>query len=578
MSHPFEFRENTLESLIFDIVAVQNEYRLPDAFDPDDIVVDIGAHIGSFSYSVLQRGVKHVYAFEAERSNYERVVHNLRDFADRVTIANKAVWRSDIAVDYLSFLGSPDDGNTGGGGVMVPSTTVKVAAIAFDELIRQVTQDGKRRIRMLKIDCEGAEYPILLTATSLAQIDCICGEFHELGSDLHLNEIPEHARVAGYDQFSIQVLVDLLEREGFHVVFEPSADPYMGLFFARRNTAYGIPSQTDRPTLGLDARWSRSELQHKLGTVAYWDQQIEVAPGIITHGSEYPQAYLDTLNLPADLSGMRVLDVNALDGFLSFECERRGAAEVVAFNPYQSDGFELLHQLLDSKVQYKLGTIYNLVPSLFGTFDLILCVGLLHRLKHPSLALERLRAVCHGSLILEMQVQASPANLQHHNDLPLETRAVGSQAATLADQPNQIHGQATASWWSPNPSTLSNLLLSVGFAPQQQQLHQQSICVHAQAVEPPQLNTSSIRQQRILNTPESELPSEHERSLSLLFADLNREIAIRQNKLKAHNAAIEDVEARAQWLEAIANKAQQDLHAVEQGKLMRLLRRLKPST
>ena len=36
--------------------------------------------------------------------------------------------------------------------------------------------------------------------------------------------------------------------------------------------------------------------------------------------------------MPEDLTGMRVLDIGARDGFYTFEAERRGAREVVALD------------------------------------------------------------------------------------------------------------------------------------------------------------------------------------------------------------------------------------------------------
>jgi tRNA (mo5U34)-methyltransferase len=62
------------------------------------------------------------------------------------------------------------------------------------------------------------------------------------------------------------------------------------------------------------------------------------------------------LGLPEDLTGKSVLDVGAWDGFFSFECERRGAARVLAIDTYAwdvhgKDGFLLAHSVLRSKVE-----------------------------------------------------------------------------------------------------------------------------------------------------------------------------------------------------------------------------------
>ena len=43
--------------------------------------------------------------------------------------------------------------------------------------------------------------------------------------------------------------------------------------------------------------------------------------------------------MPEDLTGKRVLDIGAWNGCLSFECERRGAREVIALGPASSIPF-----------------------------------------------------------------------------------------------------------------------------------------------------------------------------------------------------------------------------------------------
>ena len=38
----WSFRSGTLDQLTFDSVVAHNEYRLPERFEPDDVVVDVG--------------------------------------------------------------------------------------------------------------------------------------------------------------------------------------------------------------------------------------------------------------------------------------------------------------------------------------------------------------------------------------------------------------------------------------------------------------------------------------------------------------------------------------------------------
>ena len=84
-----------------------------------------------------------------------------------------------------------------------------------------------------------------------------------------------------------------------------------------------------------------NEIKEMIDSVAIWHHRIELAPGIFTPSIQQTQDVLNAINLPNDLSGLRVLDLGARDGFFSFECEKRGAAEVIAvdYAPVELTGF-----------------------------------------------------------------------------------------------------------------------------------------------------------------------------------------------------------------------------------------------
>src|SRR5260370_20405420 len=219
------FRAGTHDQSIWLGMIIDNEYCLPASFAADDIVIDIGMHIGSFCYTALLRGCQHVYGFEAERENFSLAVHNLQRFGERVHLYHKAVWRSDRTGDTL-FHGGYGGDNTGGGSILYNTTGDKLDVIAFDEIIRDVTKEGQKRVRLLKIDCERSEFPILLTSRLLHLIDSIHGEYHNCS-------ISPVARVDGVSQFTIAELGQHLQKAGFTVKSLAKNDN-LGLFFATR--------------------------------------------------------------------------------------------------------------------------------------------------------------------------------------------------------------------------------------------------------------------------------------------------------------------------------------------------------
>jgi FkbM family methyltransferase len=253
-----EFRNGTLDQAIFNDVAGRNEYRLPERFAACDIVIDVGAHIGSFAQAVLARGCQNVTGIEADGANFEIAAEYLRPQLDsgRLQLVRGAAWRSDRNSDELrfdgyhpfpkSFTGMAGILNTGNGSVIWGSGE-PVAKVAFDEIVDRATNHGEHRVRLLKLDCEGAEWPILLTSQRLGLIDEICGEFHEIGGQfLEIGEDrPEKQPVfsfANVEKFTIDVLVDFLERAGFSVTWQRHRRPSgslegLGLFFATREAA-----------------------------------------------------------------------------------------------------------------------------------------------------------------------------------------------------------------------------------------------------------------------------------------------------------------------------------------------------
>ncbi|HYY55789.1 MAG TPA: FkbM family methyltransferase [Pyrinomonadaceae bacterium] len=261
MTEAWKFRSGTLDRAIFNGVVLYNEYELPSSFEPGDIVLDVGAHIGSFAHAAVARGCENVYAIEADRLNCEIAAENLRPYIKRgfVELVRGAVWRSDQNTDELyldgyqpfpaSYVGMEGIINTGSGSVMWGGRE-PVPKIAFDEIVDLVTNRGEKRVRLLKLDCEGAEWPILLTSRRLDLIDEICGEFHEIGGEFH--EISENrpsqapifrgegeANFEGEAKFTVEGLVSYLGDAGFAVRYRRHMRPTgamegLGLFFASR--------------------------------------------------------------------------------------------------------------------------------------------------------------------------------------------------------------------------------------------------------------------------------------------------------------------------------------------------------
>lgn len=196
-----------------------------------------------------------------------------------------------------------------------------------------------------------------------------------------------------------------------------------------------------------------------------WYHTQELAEGIVTPGMFDHRPIVSRFPLPADLSGLRCLDVGTMDGFWAFEMERRGATEVVALDledpdqldwpvlvkPKVSDKaldetkaarFELAASALGSKVKRVLGSVYDLGPGL-GPFEVVFCGDLLIHLKDPISALEAIRRVTGGRAIVSTPVIRNGRFTRK----PLV----------------RFDGVDFFQWWLPNMVALERWMIAAGF-------------------------------------------------------------------------------------------------------------------
>lgn len=141
-----------------------------------------------------------------------------------------------------------------------------------------------------------------------------------------------------------------------------------------------------------------------------WFQRWEIFRNVFTPGIRPIFDLCESIGLPKDLTGKRVLDIGAENGCLSFECERRNALEVVALDPgYPAlKGFNHLKRALGSKrTRHIRGTVYHLDPRELGFFDVVLFCGVLYHLRHPLLALDNIRRVARGEIYVETAVNCT---------------------------------------------------------------------------------------------------------------------------------------------------------------------------
>jgi tRNA (mo5U34)-methyltransferase len=202
-----------------------------------------------------------------------------------------------------------------------------------------------------------------------------------------------------------------------------------------------------------------------------WYHSIEIEPGLVTpgvHPLEELRQVLEHMRLPRSLEGLSVLDIGAWDGFFSFEAERRGAERVVAYDLTPEDywGFSTARELLGSKVVYVQGSVYELKKEVVGTFDLVLFAGVFYHLRYPLLALDRIRDICRGYMVLETHCLDNCVVLEDGQTTTLEQIDPRLTRIPLYRfyPANELNGDYS-NWFSPNRRAIESGLRTAGFEP-----------------------------------------------------------------------------------------------------------------
>ena len=169
-----------------------------------------------------------------------------------------------------------------------------------------------------------------------------------------------------------------------------------------------------------------AEIRARLATVKHWYHPVQLRPGLVTPGHNAAEHVLPLLDVPADCTGLRVLDLGTRDGYFAFEMERRGAdVTAIDYLPDTTTGFRVCADLLGSQVKFVHANIYDIGPDEFGTFDIVLFLGLIYHLPDPLEALHRVRSVSRGRLCLESHVIDNALMLADGSTVPMGSLAPG---------------------------------------------------------------------------------------------------------------------------------------------------------
>lgn len=214
-----QFRPETDDEVIWNSVVDDNKYKLPDSLH-GWVVIDIGSHIGAFTYACVMRGAYWVWAYEADGENIKRFNRNTRDFDDRCYVTQGAVYNPVVELGQTRILSLE-------GSILYGTPNCPVRLISFDDILEQVYSDNfPRRKILVKLNCAGSEWPILFASRQLHFADKIIGQWHSY----RLNR-----RIKGREIYYRDDIIRLFIDIGFKIETESYDDENVtGLFSATR--------------------------------------------------------------------------------------------------------------------------------------------------------------------------------------------------------------------------------------------------------------------------------------------------------------------------------------------------------
>ena len=178
LSFEMEVREGIWDAGIIHEVATHPLYQEAlSLVKAGDFVLDIGAHIGSFTIPCALKGAQ-VTAVEASPFNAEMLRRNIALNGVKVHVHEAALWK-EVGTHAFTY----NEDNTGASGFyqhQFGKNIIEVPTITLESLV------GSREVNLIKMDIEGAEWGVLESCRSLP-CQYFLMEYHGMGA----RDLPE---------------------------------------------------------------------------------------------------------------------------------------------------------------------------------------------------------------------------------------------------------------------------------------------------------------------------------------------------------------------------------------------------
>ncbi|MFC1932958.1 FkbM family methyltransferase [Chloroflexota bacterium] len=170
-------------------------------FYEDSVIVDVGAHYGYFSLFASKNSDRNssIIAIEPVKENYEILCKNITDCGlSNIKTVNMALSDTQGIQDIFKSRSHNCSSFSKDSNLLSSHQSEKVETLTLSDLFEKF---NLQRIDFVKMDCEGAEYPVLLNSDTdtLSRIRTISIEFHDLKTkEFTGNRLARHLEKCGF--------------------------------------------------------------------------------------------------------------------------------------------------------------------------------------------------------------------------------------------------------------------------------------------------------------------------------------------------------------------------------------------
>lgn len=134
-----------------------------DTVKPGDLVVDVGAHIGTFDDDALRRGASKCILVEPDPVNVECIRRNFpREIAEgKIVVVPEGAWSSRSTLEFTEGVA-----NSGTGSFVLHEAGARKTMVPVRPLDEMFEELGLQKVNYIKMDIEGAEREALKGASN----------------------------------------------------------------------------------------------------------------------------------------------------------------------------------------------------------------------------------------------------------------------------------------------------------------------------------------------------------------------------------------------------------------------------